>query len=46
MVARALVPIINVLALFLSPVGKGFSKVSKLVLKLFGFKSEGGDDVR
>jgi CBS domain containing-hemolysin-like protein len=45
MVARCLVPIINVMAVFLSPVGKGFSWTSKMALKLMGFKSDHGDAV-
>lgn len=45
MVARGLVPIINVMAVFLSPIGKGFSLISKMALKFLGFKSEGGDAV-
>jgi CBS domain containing-hemolysin-like protein len=45
MVARRMVPIINVMAVFLSPVGKGFSYTSKFALTLMGFKSETGDAV-
>ncbi|KAG5182379.1 hypothetical protein JKP88DRAFT_269899 [Tribonema minus] len=45
MVARRMVPIINLMAVFLSPIGKGFSWVSKLVLTLMGFKSTHGDAV-
>lgn len=45
MVARRMVPIINLMAVFLSPIGKGFSWVSKLALTLMGFKSTHGDAV-
>ncbi|CAM9686559.1 unnamed protein product [Phaeothamnion confervicola] len=39
MVARSMVPVINLLAVFLSPLGKAFSYLSKLLLALAGFRS-------
>ncbi|CAM9810971.1 unnamed protein product [Chrysoparadoxa australica] len=45
MVARRLIPIINVLAIFISPIGKGFSTISKVVLSMMGLKTGSGDAV-
>jgi len=45
MVSRRMVPIINLMSVFLSPIGRGFSWASKTLLGIMGFKSTHGDSV-